>query len=384
MSRNNNKDWTDELCASVSQAGVEPSDGAWERLAAAVPARRAAWIPYAMAAALCCMAVCAVFIFRNPSPAPEIMAGSDSPVAAVPEAVSEADAAAADVSDAVPDPALLAMAVTSEPAGRTGRRPEPERMDAAVPVSEENPAGLMPSEAGCPREIREDDAELPAPEAAVSPVESVQDPFAADEDEARRPVRKVAVSASLGGGLASRSASVVTRRVAQSNLLAVKGGADPLRYEDVVDVADIIDHDAPLRLGIDVLVPLSSRLNIRTGLQFTSLRSSVGNGGQIVQWLGIPLGVGCTVADWGFSKLDAGASVMGEKCMGAYLLGMSYSEKTQWSLGLDASWRVKISGPLYFTLSPELSYYFTQTELPTYRTSHPLSFTLNAGFTFQL
>lgn len=65
--------------------------------------------------------------------------------------------------------------------------------------------------------------------------------------------------------------------------------------------------------------------------------------------------------------------------------GIRYPEPTlQWSCGLfvDAGIRLGSFATLY--MQPSLSYYFTKTVLMTYRTENPLSFTLQAGFRFNL
>ena len=74
---------------------------------------------------------------------------------------------------------------------------------------------------------------------------------------------------------------------------------------------------------------------------------------------------------------------MAEKCIAARLGGRKVRESAvQWSAAaaVGAQYRLGDVVGLYF--EPDLSYYFTRTDLRTARTNSPLTFTLRLGARF--
>ena len=145
-------------------------------------------------------------------------------------------------------------------------------------------------------------------------------------------------------------------------------------------------HDLPLSLALCLRWDLSGRIAVESGLTYTYLHSSEQQAGdQRLHFVGIPLKLDVRLFTAGPLSVGVGIYGMGEKCLSAVQGGISYQEPAlQWSAGafLDAGCRLGRLTTLY--LQPSLSYYFTKTNLLTYRTENPLGFTLQAGLRFHL
>ena len=74
-----------------------------------------------------------------------------------------------------------------------------------------------------------------------------------------------------------------------------------------------------------------------------------------------------------------------EKCVYAILGRVQSDEKQlQWSAEAFAGAQYRLGRRTCLYFQPELSYYFTRTELVTCRTEHPLNVSLHAGLRFEL
>lgn len=190
----------------------------------------------------------------------------------------------------------------------------------------------------------------------------------------RKQRRKITVTVSAGGAFgASRNGAYV----AQAGPVTKAGG-------EVLDISEVIQHSTPVQRAVGLSIPISERLDIGTGLDHMELNSVVGPGSQNLEWIGVPVRLGYNIADIGMCSINLGAGFKGEKCLSANLLGMDYNEPFQWAANMGADCRVHLVGPLSLNLTPEFSYYFTETVLPTYRTDRPLTFTLRAGLSLNL
>lgn len=148
-------------------------------------------------------------------------------------------------------------------------------------------------------------------------------------------------------------------------------------------------HDLPVGLGIALNLPLADRFSIETGLNFTYLHSIEDNNGSLsdqrLHFAGIPLRASYAFIRKGKFSIYAGAGASLEKCLKASIGSRSYDEKRlQWAGETFAGAELKLwkSTSLYF--QPTMSYWFTDTDLVTYRTENPLVFSIDAGLRFHL
>ena len=413
-----NNDWTDVLRESLQDFGVAPSEGAWERLEADSAARTkkaAAWWPVAAALAAAAVAL-GLFLFlpsgRDVSVAPvaqvvsepvergeepeaqEEVAGPDAEKAA--EAVAESEVAP--VSETAPvaherpvevapvretAPVAHEEAVEVAPVSEKAP-PAHERPVEVVPVSETAPAAHEKTVEVAPVSEKAATAhEKPAKEAEENPEEVVvstscayADPFR-DQKPVRKKVRRSATfGLNIGTGLVAQASSPAKTAGGTS------GG--PKKAARRYDISELLQHEAPSTFGMQFIVPLSDRLHLEKGVDLTSMHSSFGKISQDMEFAGLPLRLGYKVLDWGFGELSVNAGALLEGCTRARLMDTDYDESAQWSASAGAIARCHLFGPLHLYAMPQLSYYFTQTTLPTYRSRQPLTFSFSAGISFDL
>lgn len=148
-------------------------------------------------------------------------------------------------------------------------------------------------------------------------------------------------------------------------------------------------HHQPLGLGLSVRREFRHGLSLESGLVYTLLRSDVRKPfasddiAQQLHFVGIPLRVNWQFLHRRGFHLYIGAGGQIEKCVYAKFGSKVVTEHgVQWSaFGVaGAEYRFGRTVGLYF--EPELSYYFTQTELRTARTDDPLTLTLRLGLRF--
>ncbi len=377
MNRNNNSTWTDEIRSAFENAELTPSEGAWERLQADLGRRRgAAWLPYAGLAAALAAVVLGVFLFSRKGSQPTVTT-VESPQVSVVAQAPEADAA----------PALAQVpqqeaAAPQEPAPvrrqAIAKADAPVRPDAIVieetPIREEAPA----------KEDVPVKEEAPAKEVAPVLKEVPQTHPVTLERRAER--RKVRISLAVGG-LGGNQGGVPTPMVNYpATSLMTKSDGEYLSDgpKRVMDISELIEHQVPVKLGVNLDIPVGKRMYIGSGVEYFYLRSSVAGEKQILHWLGIPLNFKYSLVQNRAWTAGIGAGATAETCLNASLLGREYKEDMQFSAKLFADLRFPITRVLSLYACPELSYYFTQTNLPIYRSGKPVAFGVTAGLAINL
>ena len=148
-------------------------------------------------------------------------------------------------------------------------------------------------------------------------------------------------------------------------------------------------HDLPLSLGLSLRVDLTPRLGLESGLEYTYLHSVESFAGsrlnQRLHFVGIPVRLESTLWTNGGFGFYAGVGAKVEKCVSATLGRVACEEpRLQWSAEAFGGVQYQLSSRTHLYFQPALSYFFTRTDLPTYRTEHPLGVTLHAGLRFDL
>lgn len=406
MTRNRNNDWTDELRDIIDGVEMSPSEGGWERLNADLHPRRAVWWHYAVPVAACLL-FGAVFLFREQPSGNVLDVATDVPSAMVAESA---------LAEWVPEDVTLGKNSVTEPIrSENGPSPDPEptmlqgsgmehsseTAEVAYADSHEEtvdggtePLAVTEMAETVPPSAKDERGPISAgPAEQTSSVTAEPENFPRFDFEAepvarqRKQRRKISVTVSAGGAVGFNSGN---RYLAQAMMPPLtkapvtKAPADDGYSGRVMDVSELIVHERPVITNVGVSVPLSEKFELTSGLEYMQLSSSVLYGRQEQDWLGIPLKLGYSLWSWGPSAVRVGAGVKGEKCLSATLLGMDYSEDFQWAASMGLDCRVKLFGPVSFGLYPELHYYLTGTNLPVYRSNHPLSFTVCAGLSVSL
>ena len=148
-------------------------------------------------------------------------------------------------------------------------------------------------------------------------------------------------------------------------------------------------HRQPLSFGLTVRREFPHGLSLESGAVYTLLSSEVTPApgasaiDQRLHFIGVPLRMNWDFFERNRFSLYIGMGGMVEKCIAARLGGRKVRESAvQWSAAaaVGAQYRLGDVVGLYF--EPDLSYYFTRTDLRTARTNSPLTFTLRLGARF--
>lgn len=374
MTRNRNKDWTDELRDIIDGVEMSPSEGGWERLNADLHPRRAVWWHYAVPVAACLL-FGAVFLFREQPSGNALEVVSSEPSAMVAESVL-----AEEVQEEVPEDVTLGKnSVMELIRSENGPSPdsEPTMLQGSGMEQSSEISEITYADSHEETVDRETESEI------IPRFNFEAEPVAPQ----RKQRRKISVTVSAGGAVGFNSGNRYLAQAVMTPLTkapVTKAPADDGYNGRVMDVSELIVHERPVITNFGVSVPLSDKFELSSGLEFMQLSSTVLYGRQEQNWLGIPLKLGYSLWSWGPSAVSIGAGFKGEKCLSATLLGMEYSEDFQWAASMGLDCRVKVFGPVSFGLYPELHYYLTGTNLPVYRSNHPLSFTVCAGLSVSL
>ena len=179
-------------------------------------------------------------------------------------------------------------------------------------------------------------------------------------------------------------------QIASQNI-SVNNGVMEARYE----------HRPPITLQLTASRQISGKASIETGLSYTLLNSTITTGSsnahiqerQRLHYVGIPLRFGWTWYDKARLRLYSSAGPMLElpvySTVGVrhFYNGTNTFQKevsphvpVQWSVSLGIGAQYNVTPYLGIYLEPSLQYFFNDgSSLKTYRTEHPLEFTLPLG-----
>ena len=190
---------------------------------------------------------------------------------------------------------------------------------------------------------------------------------------------------------------------------------DPKTYQTLLKIAqnnaaqpasDKIErrahHHMPITLSLALRYRLNSRLGLETGLSYSRLKSDfeIGTGGnaireqQTIHYLGIPLRGSYQMYHFGrwnlYGSLGAKLEipVYAPLSTGYYVNGLKEQEEKstlraplQWSVGTGLGLQYNLTPNVGFFAEPSLQYYIpTGSDIETYRTEHPFTFSLPLGF----
>ena len=432
MDSKKHTDWTEAVRDRLEGRELKPSDALWGRIEAAAPqagaapkVRRLAWggaIGVAAAAAI------AAVVFLRPAGT-----GSSGDVDIVRNAVAPvAEATVAEPAQPAAEPAQPAAEPSlpvSRPAGTLTAYAAPTRQllsqepATAVPVeAADEPVqtfDVVPNEVPAQREKSDaasvkqatTTASTSRPETA-SATQMTMEEYIAQENAAQRRHRGFAAAVYASGMPAANAATMskdlaapVTTRdlVSYSDPSSLNGalisdngyttdpealsGYEPIKYtDDPYNInGDRMNHSKPVNVGLALTLPLSDHLFLESGLYWSYLHSSSYLMEQSLHSAGIPLKFGYRFGGSGRTSLSLSAGVKTEKVVYAVRDGSRIKEPgLQLAAVGSAAVQYDIAPRLGIFLAPELSYWFTETKLPTYNTENPFNLSLKAGLNLNL
>ena len=176
-----------------------------------------------------------------------------------------------------------------------------------------------------------------------------------------------------------------------ANNAQINGGRMEAHYE----------HQLPISIQLTLSRQLSRQLSVETGLSYTLLQSTNTTGSstayiqerQRLQYLGIPLRMGWQWYSKSSLSLYTSAGVMLEKPVhstldvnhfindiNTYSKQEKLSVPLQWSTSVGLGFQYDLTPHIGFYLEPSLQYFFNDgNDIKSYRTEHPLNFTLPIG-----
>jgi len=176
---------------------------------------------------------------------------------------------------------------------------------------------------------------------------------------------------SLAGGLVTKSSNVASNSFLNNS----KGMIMQKEYV----------HDLPLSFGLNARYWLSDRLSVESGLEYSYLHSRLDDIHTVMHFAGIPLRVDYSLFNAGPVEFYTGIGGKVEKCLKASLGGMRVKERDlQWSGTFNVGARSRLSKNAWIYFQPDFSYYFTRTNLTSYRTENRLGLSLRAGILFDI
>ena len=176
---------------------------------------------------------------------------------------------------------------------------------------------------------------------------------------------------SLAGGLVTKSSNVASNSFLNNS----KGMIMQKEYV----------HDLPLSFGLNARCWLSDRLSVESGLEYSYLHSRLDDIHTVMHFAGIPLRVDYSLFNAGPVEFYTGIGGKVEKCLKASLGGMRVKERDlQWSGSFNVGARSRLSKNAWIYFQPDISYYFTRTNLTSYRTENRLGLNLRAGILFDI
>ena len=151
-------------------------------------------------------------------------------------------------------------------------------------------------------------------------------------------------------------------------------------------------HYFPLKLGLSARIPVAKKLFITTGINYSVYWSSfeynlTGIVKQQAHYLGIPIRLDWVFASNRLFDVYLGGGLEGDFCVGATVGGNRIS-KDGFGLALQGAGGVQlnVTKHLGIYVEPQLSWQIpmNNTKLRTYRSTHPLLFTVAAGVRFNI
>ena len=417
MEKGINKDWMDAVRERCLSDGASLSSGGWEAVGTKMrraAARRRAALMSAVALPVVALLLWAPWRERPMPSAPIAQISVPDSSSVIPEQIVEEEVASQ------PEPlillphtgrSLLANASSSPSfAGLTGEsHPVQNSAPSSNTAQNEDDGRKIPAPSSNTAQNEDGEPEFPAPSSKQAQNEDGGEVLLAqDEPKPRRRVRIESVSLRLGSSPIRRNALVSMASAPYVAALNFLNTTDPSLMPRVKSntsntqaismtansffpetSAGQYTHDLPLSLGLSLRVDLSPKIGLETGLEYTYLHSTEEFLGsrlnQRLHFVGIPVRLDATLWTKGGFGVYAGVGARVEKCVSATLGRVSCEEpRLQWSAEAFGGVQYQLSRRTSLYFQPALSWYFTKTDLPTYRTEHPLGVTLHAGLRFDL
>ena len=357
--------------------------------AAPAPAAKRSPLVWVVATAVAA-GLAAILLLRKPSVPEDSIRIVPQPVPAVAVA---SDSTAVEAEEPLPVRPLIAQAPVPKAAAPKTVAPKAEEPEVAEPEIVE------------PEPVRPEVVE-PAEEPTVSepvaaePAVATASPFVPQDTPARSVDMHIAPAAGIvaGGGLLAALLAPIAGKgdlmSEQASSYSEPSYGNPLDCNppSFLNEVDHFTHTFPFKGGLSVGIPVSDRLRITTGLEYSLYQTRVsftksGEKKQAAHYLGVPLRLDGSLASNRWLDVYVGGGVSGDWCVGATHAGIDIPrDGFSFSLLGAGGVQFKVTRHLGLYVEPEISWTFPSEKrvLETYRSAHPFLFSVATGLRINL
>ena len=235
---------------------------------------------------------------------------------------------------------------------------------------------------------------------AAAPAVATASPFVPQDTPARSVDMHIAPAAGIvaGGGLLAALLAPIAGKgdlmSEQASSYSEPSYGNPLDCNppSFLNEVDHFTHTFPFKGGLSVGIPVSDRLRITTGLEYSLYQTRVsftksGEKKQAAHYLGVPLRLDGSLASNRWLDVYVGGGVSGDWCVGATHAGIDIPrDGFSFSLLGAGGVQFKVTRHLGLYVEPEISWTLPSEKrvLETYRSAHPFLFSVATGLRINL
>ena len=357
--------------------------------AAPAPAARRSPLVWVVATAVAA-GLAAILLLRKPSVPEDGIRIVPQPV---PTVAVASDSTAVETEEPLPVRPLIAQAPVPKAAAPKTVAPKAEEPEVAEPE-------IVEPEPVRPEVVEPEEEPTVSEPVAAEPAVATASPFVPQDTPARSVDMHIAPAAGIvaGGGLLAALLAPIAGKgdlmSEQASSYSEPSYGNPLDCNppSFLNEVDHFTHTFPFKGGLSVGIPVSDRLRITTGLEYSLYQTRVsftksGEKKQAAHYLGVPLRLDGSLASNRWLDVYVGGGVSGDWCVGATLAGIDIPrDGFSFSLLGAGGVQFKVTRHLGLYVEPEISWTFPSEKrvLETYRSAHPFLFSVATGLRINL
>ena len=357
--------------------------------AAPAPAARRSPLVWVVATAVAA-GLAAILLLRKPSVPEDSIRIVPQPV---PTVAVASDSTAVEAEEPLPVRPLIAQAPVPKAAAPKTVAPKAEEPEVAEPE-------IVEPEPVRPEVVEPEEEPTVSEPVAAEPAVATASPFVPQDTPARSVDMHIAPAAGIvaGGGLLAALLAPIAGKgdlmSEQASSYSEPSYGNPLDCNppSFLNEVDHFTHAFPFKGGLSVGIPVSDRLRITTGLEYSLYQTRVsftksGEKKQAAHYLGVPLRLDGSLASNRWLDVYVGGGVSGDWCVGATLAGIDIPrDGFSFSLLGAGGVQFKVTRHLGLYVEPEISWTLPSEKrvLETYRSAHPFLFSVATGLRINL
>ena len=357
--------------------------------AAPAPAARRSPLVWVVATAVAA-GLAAILLLRKPSVPEDSIRIVPQPV---PTVAVASDSTAVEAEEPIPVRPLIAQAPVPKAAAPKTVAPKAEEPEVAEPE-------IVEPEPVRPEVVEPAEEPTVSEPVAAAPAVATASPFVPQDTPARSVDMHIAPAAGIvaGGGLLAALLAPIAGKgdlmSEQASSYSEPSYGNPLDCNppSFLNEVDHFTHTFPFKGGLSVGIPVSDRLRITTGLEYSLYQTRVsftksGEKKQAAHYLGVPLRLDGSLASNRWLDVYVGGGVSGDWCVGATHAGIDIPrDGFSFSLLGAGGVQFKVTRHLGLYVEPEISWTLPSEKrvLETYRSAHPFLFSVATGLRINL